>query len=81
MRGTQNETQMIDRMVEILRNVPAKKLMIIELANQIPVVNGEFDEKMLQELAPEIKLASQEALNYGRLTINAVNRLIEIKAI
>ncbi len=70
----------IERVVEILRKVPEKKLLIIELANTIPIKYGTFDPAVVSDRAPEINLAIEEAKVYGSRTIMAVEDLIRVKA-
>ncbi|MFA5401254.1 MAG: hypothetical protein WC359_12475 [Dehalococcoidia bacterium] len=64
--------------VGILRKVPEKHLLIIELANSIPVVNGSFDALVLAERQLEIKMAADEAAAYGTNTLNATNLLLSL---
>jgi hypothetical protein len=67
-----NEAEYIDLIVKALRKVPAKRLLLIELANKIPIVNGVPDEKVLAEMQPEINLATAEAKMYGAHTMSVV---------
>lgn len=69
----------VDTIISALKKVPEKKLAIIELANQIPIVDGTFDPRVLSDKATEVKLAVDEATAYGTHTINAVNALIAMK--
>ncbi len=68
-----------EKIIEALKKVPEKKLLIIELANSIPVSKGMFDpaEKTKRQL--EINLAEIEAKSYGSHTIMAVEQLMRIK--
>ena len=73
-----SETEDINKIVEILRKVPAKNLRIIELANNIPIKDGLFDPVILEKLQPEINLAIAEAKAYGSTTIMAVDALVRL---
>lgn len=72
--------EMVDRIVAALKKVPEKKLLIIELANSIPIKNGILDIPTLQAKKPEITLAEIEAKAYGSHTIMAVDSLMHLKA-
>jgi hypothetical protein len=71
----------IDRVVTALLKVPEKKLLIIELANTIPIVNGELDYAELANRQLEINLAISEAKVYGAHTLQAVDSLVRLRAI
>jgi hypothetical protein len=71
----------IDRVVTALLKVPEKKLLIIELANTIPIVNGELDYAELANRQLEINLAIAEAKVYGAHTLQAVDSLVRLRAI
>jgi hypothetical protein len=73
-----SESEDINKVVEILRKVPAKKLRIIELANSIPIKDGIFDAVTLENLRPEINVAIAEAKAYGSTTIMAVDALVRL---
>jgi hypothetical protein len=68
-----------DKVIRALRKVPAKSLLLIELANRIPIKNGEFDIDELTKHQPEVNLAIAEAKMYGAQTIVAVESLIRLK--
>jgi hypothetical protein len=74
------ETENIDRVVTALLKVPEKKLLIIELANTIPIVNGELDYVELANRQLDINLAIAEAKVYGAHTLMAVDSLIRLRA-
>ncbi|MBA7667310.1 hypothetical protein ES703_75397 [subsurface metagenome] len=74
-----SESEDIERVVRALAKVPPKKLLIIELANQIPIKYGELDYAELAERQPEINLAIAEAKAYGTHTIQAVDALIRLE--
>ena len=59
------EAENIDRVVTALLKVPEKKLLIIEIANTIPIVNGELDYAELANRQLDINLAIAEAKVYG----------------
>ena len=75
------ETENIDRVVTALLKVPEKKLLIIEIANTIPIVNGELDYAELANRQLEINLAITEAKVYGAHTLLAVDSLVRLRAI
>ena len=75
------EPEAIDRIIAALRKVPEKKLLIIELANTIPIVNGELDYAELADRQLDINLAIAEAKVYGAHTLLAVDSLIRLRAI
>ncbi len=74
-----NEPEDIDRVIRALAKVPPKKLLIIELANQIPIKHGELDYAEVAARQPEINLAIAEAKAYGSHTIQAVDALIRLQ--
>ncbi len=75
-----NEREHINKVVSALKKVPRKQLLIIELANQIPIKNGELDYAEVAERQPEINLAVAEAKTYGAHTIQAVDALIRLQS-
>jgi hypothetical protein len=68
-----------DDIINALRKVPVKSLRLVELANEIPIINGKFDPYVLQDRKSEIALAIQEAQMYGTHTLQAVESLINIR--
>jgi len=70
----------IERVVRALKKVPEKRLLIIELANSIPIKNGILDQEVLKARQPEINLAVAEAKAYGSHTLMAVDALTRLKA-
>jgi hypothetical protein len=75
------EVENIDRVVTALLKVPEKKLLIIEIANSIPIVNEEFDYAELADRQLAVNLAIAEAKVYGVHTMQAVNSLVRLRAI
>jgi hypothetical protein len=73
------EEEDIDRVVTALLKVPEKKLLIIEIANAIPIVNGELDYAELTNRQLEINLAIAEAKVYGAHTLMAVDSLVRLR--
>ena len=71
----------IDRVVTALLKVPEKKLLIIEIANAIPIVNGELDYAELADRQLAVNLAIAEAKVYGAHTMQAVDSLVRLRAI
>ena len=74
------EAENIDRVITALLKVPEKKLLIIELANTIPIINGELDYRELANRQLEINLAIAEAKVYGAHTLLAVDSLVRLRA-
>ena len=74
------ETENIDRVITALLKVPEKKLLIIEIANTIPIVNGELDYNELANMQLDINLAIAEAKVYGSHTLLAVDSLVRLRA-
>ena len=75
------EEENIDRIVTALVKVPEKKLLIIEIANTIPIVNGELDYAELANRQLDINLAIAEAKVYGAHMLQAVDSLVRLRAI
>jgi hypothetical protein len=75
------EAENINRVVTALVKVPEKKLLIIEIANTIPIINGELDYAELANNQLEINLAVAEAKVYGAHTMQAVDSLVRLRAI
>jgi hypothetical protein len=76
-----NDPETIDRVVAAILTVPEKKLLIVQLVNSIPVVNGELDYQELSNRQLEINLAIVEAKTYGSHTMMAVDSLVRLRAI
>jgi hypothetical protein len=74
------ETENIAKVVTALLKVREKKLLIIELANTIPIVNGELDYAELSHRQLDINLAVAEAKVYGAHTLQAVELLVRLRA-
>ncbi|GAH37614.1 unnamed protein product [marine sediment metagenome] len=75
-----NEPECIEKVVSALAKVPAKQLLIIELANRL-TKDGELDYDGMAEAEPEINLAIAEAKMYGAHTMVAVDSLRRLKAV
>ena len=54
------ESEEIDKVVNALQKVPEKRLLIIELANSIPIKNGLLDLEVMSEKQREINLACRK---------------------
>jgi hypothetical protein len=76
-----SESDSIDRVVKALLKAPEKKLKIIELANEIPIVFGALDPQVVSNRQLEINLAIAEAKAYGTHTLQAVDSLVRLQAI
>jgi hypothetical protein len=74
------EAESIDRIVTALIKIPEKKLLIIELANTIPIINGELDYRELADRQLAVNLAIAEAKVYGAHTMQAVDSLVRLRA-
>jgi len=74
-----SESEDIEKVTASLRKVLPKRLLIIELANQIPIKNGELDYAEVAKRQLEINLAIAEAKAYGAHTIQAVDALIRLQ--
>jgi len=80
VRDMANEVENISKVVEALKKVPPKRLLLIELANSIPIKHGMLDIDVLAEKQREINLAVAEAKAYGSRTIMAVDALVSMRA-
>ena len=74
------EAEDIEKVVRTLQKVPEKKLLIIDLANSIPIKNGMLALEVLAAKQREINLAVAEAKAYGSRTIMAVDALVRLRA-
>ncbi len=74
------EAEDIERVVDILRKVPEKRLLLIDLANSIPIKYGLLDLNTLADKQREVNLAVAEAKAYGSRTIMAVDALVRLRA-
>lgn len=70
-----NDADSIERLVQALQKVPAKHLKLIDLANEIPLVNGVFDQNIIRRRQVEIRNAVEEAKMYGAHTASMVSAL------
>ncbi len=75
-----SETDYIERLVNALKRVPPKSLLIIELVNRF-TRDGNLDYEGLAEIQPEINMAIAEAKMYGAYTLRAVEILKNLEAI
>ena len=69
------ETGDIERVVAALKKVPEKRLLIIDLANRIPMKDGQLDYDAVAAIQPEVNLDIAEAKMYGTQTLMAVDSL------
>ena len=74
------EAENIERVVTAILKTPAKNLLLIQLVNEIPIINGELDYNALADKQLAINLAIQEAKVYGAHTLQAVDSLVRLKA-
>ena len=75
------EAENINRVVTALIKVPEKRLLIIEIAKSIPIVNGELDYRELTDRQLAVNLAIAEAKVYGAHTLQAVDSLVRLRSI
>lgn len=75
-----SEVENIENVVRALEKVPAKELLIIEMANRF-MKDGQLDYDALAEVQPDVELAVAEAKMYGAHTIRAVDTLENLEAI
>ncbi len=75
-----SESDYIERVIISLKKVPAKHLLLIELANNAPRKDGELDYDELAGIQPEINMAIAEAKMYGTHTLRAVDSLKRLDA-
>lgn len=68
-----------DRIIRIISDVPEKKLMLVELAQQVWGAEGP-DWGMVQAKQPELNLAIAEVRAYSLSTERAVKALKELQA-
>ena len=65
----------IERVVAALKKVPEKRLLLIDLANRIPMKDGQLDYDAVTAIQPEVNMAIAEAKMYGTQTLMAVDSL------
>lgn len=71
-----SESADIERAIAALKKVPERRLLLIELANRIPIMeNGDPDPEALKDMQPEVDTAIAEAKMYGVQTLMAVQEL------
>jgi len=75
-----SEPENIEQVIRALEKVPAKELLIIELANRF-MKDGQLDYDALAEVQPDVELAIAEAKMYGAHTPRAVHALENLEAI
>ena len=74
------EPNEIEQIVQALKKVPEKHLMIVELARELVKEDGELDFDTLAERQREVNLAVAEAKAYSKATSRAVDSLRRLKA-
>ncbi len=74
------EAEDIERVVATLKKVPEKRLLIIDLANRIPMKDGQLDYDAVTAIQPEVNMAIAEAKMYGAQTLMAVDSLKRVIA-
>jgi len=71
----------IERVVAALKKVPEKRLLIIDLANRIPMKDGQLDYDAVTAIQPEVNMAIAEAKMYGAQTLMAIDSLKRVVAL
>ena len=71
----------IERVVAALKKVPEKRLLIIDLANRIPMKDGQLDYDAVTAIQPEVNMAVAEAKMYGAQTLMAIDSLKRVMAL
>ena len=71
----------IERVVAALKKVPEKRLLIIDLANRIPMKDGQLDYDAVTAIQPEVNMAIAEAKMYGTQTLMAIDSLKRVMAL
>ena len=71
----------IERVVAALKKVPEKRLLIIDLANRIPMKEGQLDYDAVTAIQPEVNMAIAEAKMYGAQTLMAIDSLKRVMAL
>jgi len=74
------EANDIERVIRVLKTVPEKSLLIIEVANEVATENGEVDYDKLIDRQREVNLAVAEAKAYSQATHKAIHALWELPA-
>lgn len=75
-----SEPENIKKVIAALESVREKKLLIIELANKVPMKDGQLDYEKLAAMQPEVNMAIAEAKMYGSHTLIAVDTLRRLNA-
>lgn len=75
--GTKGRRRAPD-VVAVLRRVPARRLRIVELAQELLGADGELDVDRAAACQPEINLAVAEARAYARATQQAAEALRQL---
>ena len=75
------ESSDIERVVAALKKVPEKRLLIIDLANRIPMKDGQLDYDAVTAIQPEVNMAIAEAKMYGTQTLMAIDSLKRVMAL
>jgi len=75
------EPEDIERVVASLKKVPEKRLLLIDLANRIPMKDGQLDYDAVTAIQPEVNMAIAEAKMYGAQTLMAIDSLKRVIAL
>lgn len=70
----------IERVVRVLKTVPEKRLLIVEIANESVTKKGELDYDWLANKQREVNLAVAEAKAYSQATQRAIRALSDLPA-
>lgn len=74
------EANEIEQIVQALKKVPEKHLLIIDLANSIPIKHGMLDIDVMAKKQRELNLAIVEAKAYGAHTLMAVDAIVRMRS-
>lgn len=75
-----SEADDIEKVVRALKTVPEKKLLIIEIANDVVTEKGDLDYDKLIDKQREVNLAIAEAKAYSQATQRAIRALADLPA-
>jgi thioredoxin-like negative regulator of GroEL len=75
-----SEQEKIGKVVAALEGLPEKRLLIIELANQLTGADGMIDFQKVADRQPEVNLAMAEARSYSGAAEDALNALVKLPA-
>ncbi len=72
------ETVATKTIIQALKTVPPKRLLLIDLVNELTGEDGKINQEMLQDRQKHVNLAAAEANAYSRYTQDALSALKQI---